>query len=74
MRTKEETIIFQNQSHLIQEYFKNCNVCPDLLDIVLATDIMVLYITDGYSKSLNVRFDNFQKYINEKYKGNLSDD
>jgi len=66
MKTKEEQIVFQNQSHLIQKHFDNCGVCPSLLDICLATDLMVEFATKGYSKELKVRFDNFDKYLNEK--------
>jgi hypothetical protein len=67
-KTKEEQIVFQNQSHLVQKYFNDCGICPDLLDIALATDIMVQFAISGFSKDLKERFDNFQKYCNEKYK------
>ena len=69
MRNKEEVIIFQNQSHLVQQHFKNCGVCPTLLDIALATDIMVQFVSKGYSDKLKDRFDNFEIYIDEKYRG-----
>lgn len=66
-RSKDEMIVFQNQSHLVQKYFNDCNICPDLLDIALATDIMVEFAIKGFSKELKTRFDNFQKYCEEKY-------
>ncbi len=69
MRSKDEIIVFQNQSKLIQEHFKNCGICPDLLDISLATDLMVEFCLFGYSKQLKERYDNMEKYLNEKYKG-----
>jgi len=70
MRTKDEIITFQNQSHLVQRHFQDCGVCPTLLDIALATDIMVEFANKGFSKELKNRFDNFEKYIDEKYRGN----
>jgi hypothetical protein len=72
-KTKDEIIVFQNQSHLVQKYFNDCGICPDLLDIALATDIMVKFAVNGFNKDLKIRFDNFQKYCDEKYKGDLSD-
>lgn len=69
LKSKDEMIVFQNQSHLVQKYFNDCGICPDLLDIALATDIMVDFTIKGFSKELKTRFDNFQKYCDEKYKG-----
>ena len=72
LKTKDEVIVFQNQSHLVQKYFNDCGICPDLLDIALATDIMVEFATKGFSKDLKNRFDNFQIYCDGKYKSGLS--
>lgn len=70
-REKEDRIMWQNQSHLIQKYFSDCGVCPDLWDICLATDLIVEYIKTGRSnENLKRSFENMQKYIEEKYKGN----
>lgn len=69
VRSKDEIIVFQNQSHLVQKYFSECGICPDLFDIALATDIMVQFALQGYDKNLKERFDNFQKYCDAKYKG-----
>lgn len=66
MKTKEEQIIFQNQSHLVQRYFEACGVCPSLMDICMATDLMVRWGTEGYSKELKGRFDNLDIYIESK--------
>jgi len=67
-RTDQDRIMFQNQSHLVENYFKSCNICPDLYDICLATDLMVEYVKYGSkSKELAERFDKFQQYIEEKY-------
>lgn len=70
MKNKEEIIVFQNQSHLVQQHFNNCGICPTLLDICLATDLMVKFATEGYSKELKTRFDNFEIYIADKKGGN----
>lgn len=66
-KTKEESIVFQNQSHLVQQHFQNCGICPDLLDICLATDLMVEFGTKGFSKELKERFDKMETYIQSKY-------
>ena len=68
MRTKEQQITFQNQSHLIQKHFNDCGICPTLLDVALATELMVLFATEGYSKELKKRFDDFEVYIEKEYK------
>ncbi len=68
-KTREESIVFQNQSHLVQKHFENCNICPSLLDICLGTDLMVRFATEGFSKELKERFDAYDKYIVEQYKG-----
>lgn len=67
-RTKEQAIVFQNQSHLVQRHFDNCGICPELFDIALATDLMVDWAIDGYSKALKERFDNMENYLQSKYK------
>lgn len=63
MRTKEETIIFQNQSHLIQKHFENCGFCPTLLEIALATDVMVDFATKGPTKEVLIRFEKMEAHI-----------
>lgn len=67
-KSKDEMIVFQNQSHLVQKHFKDCGICPDLLDICLASDLMVKFAIEGYSPELKTRFDNMEKYLSEKYK------
>lgn len=69
LRPNQESIVFQNQSHLVQLWFKDCGVCPDLMDINLATDLQVAWATQGFSKGLMKRFNDFEKYIQEKYHG-----
>lgn len=62
-RTKEETIIFQNQSHLVQKYFESCGFCPTLLEIALATDVMVDFAMKGPTKEVLTRFEKMQIHI-----------
>jgi hypothetical protein len=67
-RTDQDRIMFQNQSHLIMNYFANSNTCPDLIDVCRATDMMVEYIKFPKDQSVVDRFDKFKAYIKEKYK------
>ena len=69
MRTKDEQIVFQNQSHLVVKHFTDCGICPTLFDICLTTDLMVEFATKGYSKELKLRFDAMEIYIDEQYWG-----
>ena len=69
MKSKDEMIVFQNQSHLVQKYFNDCGICPELIDICLCSDVMVQFAIHGYSADLKKRFDNLETYITEKYKG-----
>jgi len=63
MRTKEEQIVFQNQSHLVQKYFTDCGMCPSLLMIALATDVMVDFALKGPTKEVLTRFEKMEAYI-----------
>jgi hypothetical protein len=62
-RTKEELIVFQNQSSLVQRYFNDCGLCPSLLTIALATDVMVDFALNGPTKSVLDRFEKMETYI-----------
>jgi hypothetical protein len=62
-RTKEELIVFQNQSSLVQRYFNDCGICPSLLTIALATDVMVDFALNGPTKAVLERFEKMEKYI-----------
>jgi hypothetical protein len=68
-KTREESIVFQNQSHLVQKYFEQCGICPNLKDICLGTDLMVRFATEGYSKDLTDTMDRYEEYILKQYKG-----
>ena len=69
VKTREESIVFQNQSHLVQKYFEQCGICPTLKDICLGTDLMVRFATEGYSKDLTDTMDRYEEYILKQYKG-----
>jgi hypothetical protein len=62
-RTKEELIVFQNQSSLVQRYFNDCGICPSLLTIALATDVMVDFALNGPTKAVLERFEKMERYI-----------
>ena len=66
-KTREEQIVFQNQSHLVQKYFENCGICPTLMDICLGTDLMVRFVNEGYNADLAKRFEAYEKYITEQH-------
>lgn len=66
-RTQQEAIVFQNQSHLIQKHFSECGYCPTLLEIALATDLMVDFALNGYSSELKKRFDNMETHMKSSY-------
>jgi len=67
-RTKDQIIIFQNQSHLVQKHFNDCGVCPSLLLIALSTDVMVDFAINGPTKEVLARFEKMEKYIEEEKK------
>ena len=68
-RSSQHQITFQNQSHLVLKYFENCNICPSLMDICLATDLMVRFCQEGYTKELSDLFERFDNHIEKQYKG-----
>lgn len=72
-RTSQHQIIYQNQSHLVQRYFDQCGICPSLLDICLATDLMVKFCQEGYSKNIEDLFKRFDTHIQNNYK-NIKED
>ena len=69
-RTKEEQIVFQNQSHLVQKYFESCGICPSLLTIALATDVMVDFAINGPTKEVLGRFEKMELFIQSEKKKN----
>lgn len=68
-KTKEQSIVFQNQSHLVLNHFKQCGICASLKDIALGTDLMVRFATEGYSKELGETMDRYEEYIQNEYRG-----
>jgi hypothetical protein len=65
-RTKEETIIFQNQSHLVQKWFQDCGICPSLFDLALTTDVMVDFCMYGPTKEVKERFTKLSNYLESR--------
>jgi len=65
-RTKDQIIIFQNQSHLVQKHFNDCGFCPSLLLIALSTDVMVDFAINGPTKEVLARFEKMERYIQEE--------
>lgn len=72
-RTKDEIIVFQNQSHLVQQHFSSCGYCPTLFEIALATDLMVEFALYGYTAELRKRFDAMESHMKLEHKSNQSD-
>ena len=67
-RSNTDRIMFQNQSHLVENYFNHQEIKADLYDICLATDLMVEYTKWGSKhEQLKDRFVKFQSYIQNKY-------
>lgn len=65
-RTKDQIIIFQNQSHLVQKHFNDCGICPSLLMVALATDVMVDFAMNGPTKEVLTRFEKMEKFIQDE--------
>lgn len=68
-KSKEHQIVFQNQSHLAIKYFELLGIPPTLKDIGLATDLMVRFCSEGYTKELGDLLDRFDEYISDQYRG-----
>ena len=69
MRTKDEQIMWQNQSHLSRQWFYDCGIkCPDLFDICLVTDVLIDYCQNGPTTQVQERLEKMKTYINGKYK------
>lgn len=73
-RTKDEIIVFQNQSHLIERYFASCGICPSLLTLALATDVMVDFAINGPTKPVLERFEKMEAYLKTEKKKQQSND
>jgi hypothetical protein len=67
MKTKEETITWQNQSHLIQRYLE-CNKIPATLqEMCRITDVMSEYAIQGRTEQVMKKLEAVDKYLVEKY-------
>lgn len=69
-RPNEDRIMYQNQSHLVMNYFTSCGICPDLEDLFRMTDLFVVYVKCGGQKDERIKksIQEAQKFLNEKYK------
>lgn len=69
-RPNEDRIIYQNQSHLVMNYFTSCGICPDLEDLFRMTDLFVVYVKHGGQKDERIKksIQEAQRFLNEKYK------
>jgi len=66
---KDRIIARQSMSKLALDYFKECNICPTLSDLVKITTMLEHYVIDGYSKEMVSKFETMDKYIMDEYKG-----
>lgn len=67
MRTREEQIVWQNQSHLARQWFQDCNRCADLLDICMVTDVLVQFCQTGPTKETQERMKVMKDFLDKKY-------
>jgi len=70
-KSKDELIVYQNQSHLVLKNFELNGIKPDFFDICLVSDLMTQFAMYGYSKDLKARFDKMKVYLEERY--NIND-
>jgi len=67
MKTKEETITWQNQSHLVLKYLENNNIKATLTELCRITDVMSEYSLKGRNPEVMKKLEAVDKFINEKY-------
>jgi len=65
MRSKDESITWQNQSHLVQRYLENRKLNLPLTDMCRITDVMVEYVLQGREKNVMVKLEAVEKYLKE---------
>lgn len=73
MKTKEESVSWQNQSHLVQRYVETNNYDVSLLDICRITDVMSEYALNGRTKEVLSKLEAIDKYLKEKKSKVLND-
>ena len=67
--SKDQQIIFQNQSRLIMDWFNHCGICPDIMDINLVTEQIITDEQGIYSSGGAFSYQNLILYLIEKYAG-----
>lgn len=63
MDDKQKQIIRQSQSKLVLDYFNSCDKCVTLKTLVGITEVLVDYVSNGYSKDLGERLDKIDEHI-----------
>ena len=63
MDEKQKQIIRQSQGKLVLDYFNSCGKCVSLKDMVGITEVMVDYVSNGYSKELGERLNKIDEHI-----------
>jgi len=65
IRTKEQSIVWQNQSHLAMSYFNSCGLCPSIFDLCRVTDVLMDYAMNGRTEQSVKKLEAVDKYLNE---------
>lgn len=63
MRTKDESIVWQNQSHLVQKYIQDRGIKISLTDMCRITDVMMEYALKGRDKDTLNKLDAVEAYL-----------
>jgi len=63
MRQREEAIVWQNQSHLVQRYAEQRGLNLTLFDICRVTDVMTEYVITGRDKSVTQKLEAIESYF-----------
>lgn len=63
MRTKDESIVWQNQSHLVLNYLNNRGIKLSLLDMCRITDVMMEYALNGRDKNTINKLEAVEAYL-----------
>ena len=69
MNNTQNQIIRQSQLKFVADYFKMCDICPSLTDIMSITTMMEKYVLEGYSPDIKASFERIDKFIDDEYRG-----
>ena len=73
MKTKEESVSWQNQSHLVQRFLEWKGYDATLTEICRITDVMSEYALNGRTKEVTEKLEAVDKYLKTKYSKVLND-